>query len=132
MLILIRCCTGTVPCEGAQKYYKQRAQKGGLMLTEATTVNATGHGCVHPWLPPRLSRLTRVWQCLQQTGRLVCGLMTSVPSRYPNTPGIFRKDQVDAWRPIVSGVHEAGGIIFVQLWHVGRASHPGEQQAADR
>ena len=46
-LFMVRQCAGTVPCEGAQKYYKQRAVKGGLMLTEATTVNATGHG----WVP---------------------------------------------------------------------------------
>ena len=123
--MLIRLCAGTVPCEGAQKYYKQRAVKGGLILTEATTVSATGHGCVHPCHLSSLSTLTRFVQSIQQTRHPACYVMTSVPSRYPNTPGIFRKDQVDAWKPIVSGVHEAGGVFFVQLWHVGRASHPG-------
>ncbi|KAF5767119.1 putative 12-oxophytodienoate reductase [Helianthus annuus] len=41
----------------------------------------------------------------------------------PNTPGIWKKEHVEAWRPIVDGVHENGGIIFCQLWHSGRVSN---------
>ncbi|KAF3958347.1 hypothetical protein ACB098_01G078700 [Castanea mollissima] len=40
----------------------------------------------------------------------------------PNTPGIWTREQVEAWKPIVSAVHEKGGIFFCQLWHAGRAS----------
>ncbi len=43
---------------------------------------------------------------------------------YPNTPGIHSAEQVDAWKPIVEEVHRNNGHIFLQLWHVGRASHP--------
>ncbi|XP_023762663.1 putative 12-oxophytodienoate reductase 11 [Lactuca sativa] len=42
---------------------------------------------------------------------------------YPETPGIWTKDQVEAWKPIVNAVHEKGGIIFCQIWHVGRVSN---------
>ncbi|XP_020218886.1 putative 12-oxophytodienoate reductase 11 [Cajanus cajan] len=42
---------------------------------------------------------------------------------YPNTPGIWRREQVEAWKPIVKAVHEKGGIFFCQLWHAGRVSH---------
>jgi 2,4-dienoyl-CoA reductase-like NADH-dependent reductase (Old Yellow Enzyme family) len=45
--------------------------------------------------------------------------------RYPNTPGIWTREQVEAWKPIVSGVHEKGGIFFCQLWHAGRVSNYG-------
>ncbi|KAJ4762071.1 12-oxophytodienoate reductase-like protein [Rhynchospora pubera] len=41
---------------------------------------------------------------------------------YPDTPGIWMKEQVEAWRPIVDAVHEKGGIFFCQIWHVGRIS----------
>ncbi|CAM6103991.1 unnamed protein product [Calypogeia fissa] len=41
---------------------------------------------------------------------------------YPDTPGIWTKEQVEKWRPIVQAVHEKGGIFFCQLWHVGRMS----------
>jgi N-ethylmaleimide reductase len=42
---------------------------------------------------------------------------------YINTPGIHSPDQIVAWRRIVDAVHENGGRIFLQLWHVGRISH---------
>ncbi|BDV33563.1 alkene reductase [Methylocystis iwaonis] len=43
---------------------------------------------------------------------------------YPDTPGIWSDAQVDGWREITRAVHEAGGRILLQLWHVGRLSHP--------
>jgi 2,4-dienoyl-CoA reductase-like NADH-dependent reductase (Old Yellow Enzyme family) len=43
---------------------------------------------------------------------------------YPATPGIWSEEQVEAWRDIVRAVHEAGGRILMQLWHVGRVSDP--------
>lgn len=42
---------------------------------------------------------------------------------YLYTPGIYQQLQVDAWRPVTEAVHEKGGKIFAQLWHVGRVSH---------
>lgn len=41
-------------------------------------------------------------------------------------PGIFNKEQVEAWKETVERVHAKGAVIFCQLWHVGRASHPGK------
>ena len=43
---------------------------------------------------------------------------------YPDTPGIWSAEQVDGWREITAAVHDAGGTIFLQLWHVGRMSDP--------
>ncbi|XP_028548930.1 putative 12-oxophytodienoate reductase 8, partial [Dendrobium catenatum] len=42
---------------------------------------------------------------------------------YPRTPGIWTKEQVEAWKPIVSAVHEKGGVFICQLAHVGRVSN---------
>jgi len=39
-------------------------------------------------------------------------------------PGIFTDAQEQAWRPITRAVHDVGGRIFLQLWHMGRVSHP--------
>ncbi|KAI7756277.1 hypothetical protein M8C21_032822, partial [Ambrosia artemisiifolia] len=47
----------------------------------------------------------------------------SVTARYPGTPGIWTKEQVEAWKPIVDAVHDKGGIFFCQLGHVGRVSN---------
>jgi 2,4-dienoyl-CoA reductase-like NADH-dependent reductase (Old Yellow Enzyme family) len=43
---------------------------------------------------------------------------------YPATPGIWSEEQVQGWRLVTKGVHDAGGRIFLQLWHVGRISDP--------
>ena len=43
---------------------------------------------------------------------------------YRQVPGIWNAAQVEAWKPITKAVHDAGGHIFMQIWHVGRISHP--------
>jgi N-ethylmaleimide reductase len=47
---------------------------------------------------------------------------------YQDTPGIYSKEQVAGWRKVTDRVHERGGRIFLQLWHVGRISHVSLQQ----
>uniref|UniRef100_A0A7N1A297 NADH:flavin oxidoreductase/NADH oxidase N-terminal domain-containing protein n=1 Tax=Kalanchoe fedtschenkoi TaxID=63787 RepID=A0A7N1A297_KALFE len=42
---------------------------------------------------------------------------------YPDTPGIWTAEQVEAWKPIVDAVHAKGGVFFCQIGHVGRVSH---------
>lgn len=39
------------------------------------------------------------------------------------SPGIYKDEMVEGWKPITEAVHEAGGVVFLQLWHCGRASH---------
>ena len=47
---------------------------------------------------------------------------------YAFTPGIYNDQHVAAWRPVTDAVHEAGGKIVCQLWHVGRMSHADLQE----
>ncbi len=54
---------------------------------------------------------------------------------YLDTPGIYSREQIEGWKPVTRAVHERGGKIVVQLWHVGRISHVsllpvGEQPVA--
>jgi N-ethylmaleimide reductase len=46
---------------------------------------------------------------------------------YPGTPGIYSEAQISGWQAVTRAVHAAGGHIFLQLWHVGRISHPDLQ-----
>lgn len=46
---------------------------------------------------------------------------------YPATPGIHSAEQVAGWKAVTQAVHDQGGHIFLQLWHVGRISHPSFQ-----
>jgi N-ethylmaleimide reductase len=58
---------------------------------------------------------------------LIISEATSISSQgfgYPNTPGIYNGVQVAGWQKITAAVHEQKGRIFLQLWHVGRISHP--------
>ena len=43
---------------------------------------------------------------------------------YVDTPGIWSDEQVEGWKLTTQAVHKAGGLIFMQLWHVGRISDP--------
>jgi len=58
---------------------------------------------------------------------LIFSEATSVTPRgvgYAATPGIWSDEQVEGWKPVTKAVHSAGGRIALQLWHVGRISHP--------
>lgn len=68
------------------------------------------------------------------TQRASAGLIISEGSQiskqaegYINTPGIYTEEQVEGWKKVTEAVHAEGGKIFLQLWHVGRMSHPDFQ-----
>lgn len=65
------------------------------------------------------------------TQRATAGLIISEGSQvskhamgYINTAGMHNSAQIDGWKKVTESVHQAGGHIFAQLWHVGRISHP--------
>jgi N-ethylmaleimide reductase len=45
----------------------------------------------------------------------------------PGVPGIYSEAQIEGWRRVVDAVHAKGGVILLQLWHVGRVSHSSFQ-----
>jgi 2,4-dienoyl-CoA reductase-like NADH-dependent reductase (Old Yellow Enzyme family) len=64
---------------------------------------------------------------LRASAGLIITEATSVTPQgvgYPNTPGIWSEKQIAGWKEVTSAVHEAGGLIVSQLWHVGRVSDP--------
>ncbi|KAL0335290.1 UNVERIFIED_CONTAM: 12-oxophytodienoate reductase 1 [Sesamum radiatum] len=123
---------GHVPQPHAAVYYSQRTTKGGLLIAEATGISDTAQGIV-------LAPLTRnrsynnvpqphaaVYYSQRATkGGLLIAEATGVSDTaqgYPHTPGIWTKEHVEAWKPIVDAVHQKGGVFFLQMWHVGRVS----------
>ena len=50
--------------------------------------------------------------------------ITQEGSGWPAAPGIWSDEQVEAWKPVTGAVHEKGGRIILQLWHMGRLVHP--------
>lgn len=71
--------------------------------------------------------LMATYYAQRATGGLLIAEATQVVPEgqgYPNTPGIHSDEQVAGWRRVTDAVHKAGGRIVLQLWHVGRVSHP--------
>jgi 12-oxophytodienoic acid reductase len=54
-------------------------------------------------------------------------LVSEFAHGYPNCPGVYTREQIAGWAPIVKAVHDKGGYIVMQLWHCGRASHQDYQ-----
>ncbi len=50
--------------------------------------------------------------------------ITPMAVGYPDTPGIWSEAQIEGWNKVTEAVHAEGGLIVLQLWHVGRISHP--------
>src|SRR5260221_11938437 len=46
---------------------------------------------------------------------------------YVWTPGIYSPEQIKGWKLVTDAVHAKGGVIYLQIWHVGRISHPSLQ-----
>ncbi len=57
--------------------------------------------------------------------------ISPIAKGYAWTPGIYTPEQIKGWKKVTDAVHAKGGVIFAQLWHVGRVTHPdnigGEQ-----
>lgn len=76
----------------------------------------------------------QVLNALYYGQRASAGLIVSEASQisprgvgYPGTPGIHSREQIEGWKLVTRAVHERGGRMFLQLWHVGRISHPSLQ-----
>lgn len=71
--------------------------------------------------------LSATYYAQRATAGLIVAEATQVTPEgqgYPDTPGIHSDAQVAGWKTVTDAVHAAGGRIFLQLWHVGRVSHP--------
>jgi N-ethylmaleimide reductase len=64
-----------------------------------------------------------------QGGLIIAEATQITPSGqgYPSTPGIHSDEQIKGWKTVTEAVHAKGGLIFLQLWHVGRSSHSSFQ-----
>ena len=71
--------------------------------------------------------LMREYYAQRTSAGLMISEATSISSMgvgYPDTPGIWSEEQVAGWKRITEAVHQSGGTMLLQLWHVGRISHP--------
>jgi len=73
------------------------------------------------------NELMRDYYVQRASAGLIISEATSVTPMgvgYPDTPGVWSKEQIEGWAEITRAVHAASGRMLLQLWHVGRVSHP--------
>jgi N-ethylmaleimide reductase len=90
-----------------------------LVMAPMTRSRAIGHNVPNP--------LAATYYAQRASAGLIVSEATQVSPQgvgYIRTPGIHSAEQVAGWTIITDAVHRAGGKIFLQLWHVGRISHP--------
>jgi N-ethylmaleimide reductase len=82
-----------------------------------------------PSLAPRPLNAEYYAQRATPGGLLIAEASPVIASGFgsPGVPGIYTEEQAAGWRAVVDAVHARGGIIFLQLWHVGRVSHSSFQ-----
>ena len=102
-------------------YHKNISLKNRVVMAPMTRSRANNSGKV----------ATDDLQGLYYEQRASAGLIITEGSQvseeavgYINTPGIHTKAQVNGWKTVTKRVHDKDGTIFIQLWHVGRISHP--------
>lgn len=79
--------------------------------------------------------LNETYYAQRATAGLIISEATQISPQgvgYPGTPGIHTPEQVAGWKGVTSAVHQKGGRIFLQLWHVGRISHPSLQPNGEK
>jgi len=93
-----------------------------MVMAPMTRSRAIGDGLPHPAAATYYAQRASAGLLITE------GSQISYQARgYIRTPGIHTAEQVKRWAKITSAVHAAGGRIFLQLWHVGRVSHPDFQ-----
>jgi len=98
--------------------------KHRVMLAPLTRMRAE-----KPSLAPRMLNADYYAQRATPGGLLIAEASPVMASGFgsPGVPGIYSEAQIAGWREVVDAVHAKGGIIFLQLWHVGRVSHSSFQ-----
>ncbi|KAH8763444.1 12-oxophytodienoate reductase [Hyaloscypha finlandica] len=93
-----------------------------VVLAPMTRMRASDTGIVHPRAAEYYSERTTPNSLLISEGVVIHPRGRG----FPNTPGLYNNEQVQAWKPITQAVKEKGGVFFAQLWHVGRVAVPSQ------
>jgi N-ethylmaleimide reductase len=96
--------------------------KNRIVMAPMTRNRANGQDAPHPLNARYYAQRASAGLIITEASQV-----TPQGKGYPGTPGIYSREQVEGWRLVTDAVHARGGRIFLQLWHVGRISHPSLQ-----
>jgi N-ethylmaleimide reductase len=102
--------------------YGAIAAPNRIVMAPLTRTRANSEDAVH--------ELQATYYAQRATAGLIISEATHISPQgkgYAGAPGIYSDAQVAGWRKVTAAVHAAGGRMMLQLWHVGRVSHPSLQ-----
>ncbi|PPR07918.1 hypothetical protein CVT24_000898 [Panaeolus cyanescens] len=109
-------------------------QLGDITIKNRITMTAVTRNRAPDTYPTDLMKEYYVQRAKADAGLLVTEgtLISRQGTEWPLAPGIWDEKHIEGWKKIVDAVHEVGGHIYSQLWHVGRLAHPeaAEQKLA--
>ena len=92
--------------------------KNRIFMAPLTRNRANPDGTPGPWAETYYRQRSSAGLIISEATQI-----SAMGKGYVNTPGIYLPEHVAGWRRIVDGVHDEGGRILLQLWHVGRIAH---------
>jgi len=92
--------------------------KNRVFMAPLTRNRASSSGVPGPWTPTYYNQRASAGLIVTEATQI-----SDLGKGYINTPGIHSEEQIAGWKQVVDAVHQSGGRIFLQLWHVGRISH---------
>lgn len=100
--------------------------RGRMLRNRMVMAPLTRNRAVHGTDAPRLLNAEYYAQRADDAGLIVSEATQISPTAkgYAWTPGIYSQEQIAGWKLVTDAVHAKGGTIYLQLWHVGRISHP--------
>lgn len=103
--------------------------RGCMLRNRMVMAPLTRNRAIHGTDVPQLLNVEYYAQRADDAGLIISEATQISPTGkgYAFTPGIYSKDQIAGWKLVTDAVHAKGGKIFLQLWHVGRISHPSLQ-----
>lgn len=100
--------------------------RGHKLRNRIVMAPLTRNRAIHGTDAPQLINVEYYAQRAADAGLIVSEATQISPTGkgYAWTPGIYSKEQIAGWKLVTQAVHAKGGTIYLQLWHVGRISHP--------
>ncbi|KIK59821.1 hypothetical protein GYMLUDRAFT_44285 [Collybiopsis luxurians FD-317 M1] len=104
----------------------QPIQLGSLTLRNRVFMSALTRNRSVPTNVPNDVNLEYYQQRAKSAGLIISEgiLITPQGTEWPHAPGIWSREQIAGWKRITDSVHTEGSVIYAQLWHLGRVSHP--------
>ena len=103
--------------------------RGHMLRNRMVMAPLTRNRATHGTDVPHLLNAEYYAQRAEDAGLIISEATQISPTGkgYAWTPGIYSQEQVEGWKLVTDAVHAKGGKIYLQLWHVGRMSHPSLQ-----